>query len=177
MTAREIRRRMPNASEAFIKRNAEDCNDSQAPSPKSKRPFCHEPLGKAAGKEEDSGRVRVRVISFRTRLIDPDNLAPKYFIDCLRYAGFIRDDRAQDIILEVSQEKVQSKADECTRIEIEPIQSVPSFAEPASEMTRPQLVEAMWANCRRSWNRLAFNVFVQTLSDSDLRQYIQMGTT
>ena len=45
------------------------------------------------------------------------------------------------------------------------------------DMTRTELVEAYWANCRRSWNRLAFNVFVQTLSDSDLRQYIQMGTT
>jgi hypothetical protein len=63
----------------------------------------------------------VRIISFRRRLIDPDNLCPKWFIDCLRYWGYIQDDRPQDIVLEVSQEKVQTKADEHTRIEIEPL--------------------------------------------------------
>jgi len=172
MTAHEIRRRMPNASEAFIKRNAEDCPDSQAPSPKPKRPFCHEPLGKVAREEEDSGRVRVRIVSFRKRLIDPDNLAPKYFIDCLRYAGFIRDDRAQDIALEVSQQKVKSKAEEYTRIEIEPIAQ-----KPVQAMTRAELIEAYWATCGSSWNRAAFDVFMETLNEETLRQYIQMGTT
>lgn len=66
-------------------------------------------------------RVRVRVTSFRVRLLDPDNLCPKYFIDCLRYANCIRDDRQQDITLEVRQEKVESKLLERTEIVIEPV--------------------------------------------------------
>ena len=45
------------------------------------------------------------------------------------------------------------------------------------DVRRAELIEAYWAKCSGSWNRVAFDVFVQTLSDSDLRQYIQMGTT
>ena len=45
----------------------------------------------------------MRVVSFRARLCDPDNLCPKYFIDCLRYAGLIADDAPEFITLEVRQ--------------------------------------------------------------------------
>lgn len=162
---------MPNASEAFIKRNAEDCADSQAPSPEPQPTVCHDSLGEAQGAKENPSRLRVRIISRRRRLIDPDNLVPKWFIDCLRYAGYIPDDRAQDIVLEVSQEKVKSKAEECTRIEIEPIAQTPAQA-----MTRAELIEAYWANCGSSWNRAAFDVFMETIDEESLRQYIQMGT-
>ena len=172
MTAHEIRRRMPHASEAFIKRNAEDCADSPPPSPEPQRAVRDEPLGKSEGEEKSPDRVRIRVISFRRRLIDPDNLCPKYHVDCLRYCGFIRNDTAQDIILEVSQRKVQSKAEECTRIEIQPIAQAP-----VKDMTRAELIEAYWANCSSSWNRPAFDVFMETMDEETLRQYIQMGTT
>lgn len=63
-------------------------------------------------------RVRVRVVSFRSRLCDPDNLCPKYFVDCLRYAGLITDDTPELITLEVSQVKVK-RGEERTEIEIE----------------------------------------------------------
>lgn len=66
---------------------------------------CHEPVAAAQREISHSGRISVRVTSFRRRLCDPDNLCPKYFIDCLRYAGLIPDDRPQDIDLQVSQVK------------------------------------------------------------------------
>lgn len=113
----ELRRRYPFASEAFLKKN---CSDSAPSGPEPQCAVCDDSLGTAPREEANSSRVRVRVISFRRRLIDPDNLCPKWHIDCLRYSGLIPDDRVQDIILEVSQQKVKSKSDECTRIEIEP---------------------------------------------------------
>jgi hypothetical protein len=62
-----------------------------------------EPVAAAAGETCDAGRVRVSIVSFRPRLCDPDNLCPKYFIDCLRYAGLIADDTPECITLEVRQ--------------------------------------------------------------------------
>ena len=76
----------------------------------------------ALGEEEGEGfspdRIAVRFISRRTRLIDPDNLTPKYLLDGLRYSGLIYDDRAQDITVQVEQEKAQCRAVEETVIEI-----------------------------------------------------------
>ena len=71
-----------------------------------------------------SPRHVVRICSFRRRLLDSDNLigGSKYFIDGLRHAGLIPDDRPQDITLEVCQEKVKRKEDERTEIEITPLQ-------------------------------------------------------
>lgn len=62
-----------------------------------------EPVAAPARETRDAGRVRVCVVSFRARLCDPDNLCPKYFIDCLRYAGLIVDDAPDCITLEVRQ--------------------------------------------------------------------------
>jgi len=79
----------------------------------------HEPLAKAKGKEDDTGRFRVRVTSFRRRLTDQDNLAPKFFIDCLRYAGVIPDDSPQAIDYTITQVKVRKKEEERTEIEVD----------------------------------------------------------
>ena len=80
----------------------------------------HESLGAATREEAHATRLRVRIISRRRRLLDPDNLTGgcKYFLDCCRYAGLIPDDRPQDITLEVTQEKVRVPAEEVTIIEI-----------------------------------------------------------
>src|SRR5262245_39003348 len=67
-------------------------------------------------KETNPTRRRIRIVSYRKRLIDPDNLCPKYFIDALRYEGIIDDDSAKHIILEVTQEKSKR---EFTSIEID----------------------------------------------------------
>jgi hypothetical protein len=66
----------------------------------------------------DVGRIKVCITSFRRRLIDPDNFAAKYFIDALRYAGAIPDDREEDIIIETRQIQACKKENECTVIEI-----------------------------------------------------------
>lgn len=75
----------------------------------------HEPVGTEEGKTKDAGRFLVRITSFRKRLLDPDNLCPKYFVDALRYQKLIPDDSAKFIDLSISQRK--SKTD-YTEIEI-----------------------------------------------------------
>lgn len=84
-----------------------------------KQALRHEPLAKAKGKEGDARRFRVRVTSFRRRLTDQDNLAPKFFIDCLRYAGVIPDDSPQAIDYSITQVKVRKKEEERTEIEVD----------------------------------------------------------
>ena len=76
--------------------------------------------GAAPGKAGDAGRVLVRVTSYRCTLLDPDNFCPKFFIDCCRYAGFLREDTLAEIKLEEEQVRVESAAEECTVIEIYP---------------------------------------------------------
>lgn len=115
-----------NPSESFKRLNShlygkQDNAGGQASGAKPEQAVRHGPVVKAEGKEKNSACFSVRVTSYRSRLLDPDNLCPKYFIDCLRYAGLIKDDRSQDIVLEVSQQKVATKEEEHTRIEIEPI--------------------------------------------------------
>jgi hypothetical protein len=76
---------------------------------KPKRAVRNEPLAKSGGKKENTGRIHIRLTARRKRLIDPDNLVFKYFIDCLRYAGAIPDDRAEDVTIETKQEKTRQK--------------------------------------------------------------------
>ena len=120
MTREHLKRKFPNASEAFISANSDQAG-GVAQGAVVKPAVRHEPVEQEKREARHAGRFHVRVVSFRRRLLDPDNLCPKYFIDCLRYAGLIPDDRAQDITLESRQEKVGSKAEERTEIEIIPI--------------------------------------------------------
>lgn len=90
------------------------------PSSQPEQVVQHDTLAEKPGEGINPARVHVRITSFRRRLIDPDNLCPKYFIDSLRYAGIIPNDREEDIILEVSQVKVKTKAEERTELTIEP---------------------------------------------------------
>jgi len=119
MTREQILRIWPNASESTIAANL----GGSAPSPKSQQVVRHDTLATPQREESHAGRIRVSISSYRRRFLDPDNLQGgcKYFVDCCRYAGLIPDDRPQDIILEVSQHKVKSKAEERTEITVEPI--------------------------------------------------------
>ena len=74
-----------------------------------------EPVAAPPREARDASRVRVGVVSFRARLCDPDNLCPKYFIDCLRYAGLIADDTPECITLEVRQVRCR-RAEQRTEI-------------------------------------------------------------
>jgi hypothetical protein len=90
----------------------------KAQSPEPECPVLDEPVAEEKRKAIDSSRVRVCIESRRTRLLDPDNLCAKYFIDSLRYAGLIPNDRAEDIELKVTQTKVK-KGQEETLVEID----------------------------------------------------------
>lgn len=118
MTRRElelIKQRFP-LSAAVIKRSLDAETESSRPKPE--QVVCHEPVAKKTGEAGYPDRVRVSITSFRIRLCDPDNLCPKYFVDCLRYAGLIKNDRPEDIVLEVRQQKVAHKSEEGTLVEI-----------------------------------------------------------
>lgn len=97
----------------------DDHPDHSAQDSEPQRPVRDEPLGPNQGEKAHSSRVRLRVCSHRRRLIDPDNLCPKYFIDLCRYQGLISDDTAADIELTVSQTKVAKGEQERTVITIE----------------------------------------------------------
>lgn len=113
----ELRKRFPHASASFLKRNTLPAAGNLSSDPKSQQIVCDDPLAKTPGETKNSGRVSVRIVSYRKRLLDPDNLigGAKYFTDTLRYCGLIPDDREQDITLQVEQKKSNQ---ECTLIEI-----------------------------------------------------------
>lgn len=94
-------------------------NNHQVPDTVVECPFRLQPLGEEEGEGESPSRIAVRFISRRVRLLDPDNLTPKYVLDGLRYSGLIYDDRATDITFSCEQEKVAHRAEEETVIEIE----------------------------------------------------------
>ena len=70
--------------------------------------------------EGGDARHRVRIISKRVRICDPDNLVGgvKYLVDSLRAADIIPEDDPQAITLEVSQEKVKTYKEEETWVEV-----------------------------------------------------------
>lgn len=81
-------------------------------------PVQDDALGPDQGEAPHPARIAIRITSYRQELIDPDNFCPKYFIDSLRYAGIIPDDRPEDISIEQIQKKVALRSDERTEIEI-----------------------------------------------------------
>ena len=76
------------------------------------------PLAKGEAKKGNPERVLVRVTSVRKRLIDEDNLAEKYHVDCCRYAGLIHADSPDQTKIEVCQRKAAKDEAEHTIIEI-----------------------------------------------------------
>lgn len=102
----------------------EDNIESEEENPFIKYASSMEPVGKVEGKEghgaEDGPRHRVRIVSRRVRLCDPDNLVGgcKHLVDSLRDTEIIPEDNPQAITLEVSQEKVSSYAQEETWVEV-----------------------------------------------------------
>lgn len=64
------------------------------------------------------GRRRVSITVRTTRLRDPDNNLVKFIVDALRYHRVIADDTEAHIALEVHQEKVRTKPEQGTLIEI-----------------------------------------------------------
>jgi hypothetical protein len=106
-------RRFPHASKSFLEAN------SALSGPKPQRPLRHEQMAKAKGKKAVPRCRVLKITSYRRRLLDTDNLCPKYFIDALRYAGVIDDDTPKHLALQTQQEKVTHRCEEKTLIELE----------------------------------------------------------
>ena len=109
----------PNASESFLHLHGLSGSSNCATSGTfMERPPSPRPLAKAKAQKPDTGRVLVRVVSYRRRLLDEDNLSEKYFVDCARYAGLIPGDGPEQTKIEVSQVKVVRKEEERTQLTI-----------------------------------------------------------
>lgn len=83
-----------------------------------KRSACDESLAAGKGKKEVSGRVHFRFVSVRKRLIDPDNLIPKFYIDACRRLRLVAGDEHDKITLETAQRKAAKGEEEHTQITI-----------------------------------------------------------
>lgn len=75
-------------------------------------------LGQSQSEEGYTAKFLVRVTAVRKRLIDEDNLCEKYHVDCLRYAGIIRDDEPAETHIEVRQRKARTTEVEHVIIEV-----------------------------------------------------------
>lgn len=82
----------------------------------------HELLGKVPRATEVHGRVRVVITSIRSQFIDPDNLCPKYVIDCLRHCGAIADDDLSHIEILCKQSRARRVQEQGTLIELIPLE-------------------------------------------------------
>jgi hypothetical protein len=113
----ELKQRFPRISASCLAAN------SALPSAEPKQVVRDGALAEKEREGGNSGRCLVRITSFRSRLLDPDNLVggAKYFVDSMRYCGAIANDDPSSIVLEVRQEKVKTKAQEKTVIELIPL--------------------------------------------------------
>jgi hypothetical protein len=91
-----------------------------APAPIAKCPTGHGPLAAGETQTRHPSRYIVSVTSYRVRLLDEDNLCPKYHVDALRYAGLLPSDAPDKAHIITGQIKVSRKEDEKTVIEITP---------------------------------------------------------
>ena len=87
---------------------------------RDQRPVLYESLAEDAGKAGNTVRCVVIVTSFRTKLLDRENLwgGVKYFVDSLRYSKLITDDSESHIDLKVYQVKVATRKEEATKLEV-----------------------------------------------------------
>jgi hypothetical protein len=120
MNENELLRRFPNASAAFVRANADAA--VLAGHPRSPAKLEPDPgygtLGAVQAQAAVTGRVFVRLTSYRRRLLDEDNLCEKYVVDCCRYAGILAADSPGQAQIEVRQTKVGKGEAEFTRVEI-----------------------------------------------------------
>lgn len=72
------------------------------------------------GQKAGPARYLVRITSSRCRLLDEDNLCPKWHIDALRYCGLLPDDAPGQCKIETTQIRVGSKPEEKVKIQIFP---------------------------------------------------------
>ena len=110
-------RRCMHREPALRKSNANNTNDTGATS-KLEQDTRHGTLAEKPTETHSTGRVHIRFVSVRKRLLDPDNICEKWTLDCLRYIGVIRGDEPDKITLETSQRKAEKGEEERTEITI-----------------------------------------------------------
>jgi len=114
----------PKASADFLRLNANADipvpTHSSPPVAKPKRRLRNGPLAAGQAKEGDPAFYLVRITSFRSRLIDSDNLCGKWHCDSLRYAGILPSDAPDKALIQTTQVKVP-KGQERTEITINQI--------------------------------------------------------
>jgi Holliday junction resolvase RusA-like endonuclease len=113
MINEQLRTMFPRASKSFLSVNAACTGPKPQPSVRN------EPLATVQVKKANPRCRVLRVISYRTRICDTDNLCPKWIIDALRYAQIIEDDSPEHIELQVLQRKVEHRNEEKTLIELQ----------------------------------------------------------
>lgn len=116
-----LRKRFPNASEAFLARNSEPV--AARPHPSIQEPAQGKTLDRAASGKDSSGRchrsrVKIRVTVRAIRPCDYDNYHIKELQDVLVRAGILEDDSWDLLQGEVVSEKVDTIEQEGTLIEI-----------------------------------------------------------
>lgn len=107
----DLARLFPNASPDLLARNSGKVA-------KLERSAGHAPLEKKKVQGQTGQRFLVRVVSYRRKLLDEDNLCEKYHVDLCRYAGCLFGDEAGTTKIETSQVKVGKGEEEKVRIEI-----------------------------------------------------------
>lgn len=106
---RETTLRKPNANH--------NTNDTGATT-KLEQDTRHGTLAEKPIETRSTGRVHIRFVSVRKRLLDPDNICEKWTLDCLRYIGVIPGDEPDKITLETTQRKAEKGEEERTEITI-----------------------------------------------------------
>lgn len=91
----------------------------QSPGPKPQRLVADGGPRQDTPQARDSGKCLVIVTSYRRRLLDTDNLVPKYHVDAFRYAGCLHSDAPDKTQITCGQVKVTSVDDERTEIELQ----------------------------------------------------------
>lgn len=92
-------------------------NNRQTPASKPKCAIQYAALAKEEGKGKDARRIIVRITDYRCRLLDPDDICPKYHIDACRYAQLLYGDSEKEINYERPRQiQVETKEEEKTEI-------------------------------------------------------------
>lgn len=116
MSPEEFKKRFPNASTSFLRRNSDlgEVPHTEQPKPAKKLEADH------AGEAPGARCVPVSFTLYRVRLLDVDAkyASVKDLLDCVVDAGFALGDKEGQIDLKVSQVKVDSFKDERTEISI-----------------------------------------------------------
>lgn len=105
-----------------------------APDPVVEQGHANESSRPAPPSAKHSGRYTVRVVSYRRRLLDEDNICEKFHVDSLRYANCLPSDAPQHCAIITTQVQVKLKKDERTEICV----TSPNYLPPEHPASKPE---------------------------------------